>query len=147
MSDDDVLEHSSQGESSLLDVAELLEIANSKVFDDQDGLTERKKNFEKVTSFFDLIKSSNNEDANLAEQDQSPGSSAEETLDEEIVGLKISSKVKSSFLGRNSYLSPNISAGIQYGHLKLHLSVTDILKSLNGLWNLSNVCIFIHLFL
>ena len=91
MSDDDVLEHSSQDDSSLVDVAELLEIANSKVFDDQDGLTERKKNFEKVTSFFDLIKSSNNEDANLAEPDQSPESSAEETLDEEIVGLKISS--------------------------------------------------------
>ena len=91
MSDDDVLEHSSQDDSSLVDVAELLEIANSKVFDDQDGLTERKKNFEKVTSFFDLIKSSNNEDANLAEPNQSPESSAEETLDEEIVGLKISS--------------------------------------------------------
>ena len=91
MSDDDVLEHSSQDDSSLVDVAELLEIANSKVFDDQDGFTERKKNFEKVTSFFDLIKSSNNEDANLAEPDQSPESSAEETLDEEIVGLKISS--------------------------------------------------------
>jgi hypothetical protein len=91
MSDDDVLEHSNQGESSSLDVAELLEIANSKVFDDQDGLTERKKNFEKVTSFFDLIKSSNIEDANLAKPDQSPESSAEETVDEEIVGLKISS--------------------------------------------------------
>ena len=91
MSDDDVLEHSSQDESSLVDVAELLEIANSKVFDDQDGFTERKKNFEKVTSFFDLIKSSNNDDAYLAEQDQSPESSAEDTLDEEIVGLKISS--------------------------------------------------------
>ncbi len=91
MSDDDVLEHNSQDDSSLVDVAELLEIANSKVFDDQDGLTERKKNFEKVTSFFDLIKSSNNEDANLAEPNQSPESSAEETLDEEIVGLKISS--------------------------------------------------------
>ena len=42
MSDDDVLEHSGQDESSSVDVAELLEIANSKVFDDQDGLTERK---------------------------------------------------------------------------------------------------------
>ncbi len=91
MSNDDVLEHSSQDDSSLVDVAELLEIANSKVFDDQDGLTERKKNFERVTSFFDLIKSSNNEDANLAEPDQSPESSTEETLDEEIIGLKISS--------------------------------------------------------
>ena len=54
MSEDDVLEHSSHNESSSVDVEELLEIANSKVFDDQDGLTERKKNFEKVTSFFDL---------------------------------------------------------------------------------------------
>ena len=91
MSNDDVLEQSSQGESISVDIADLLEIANSKVFDDQDGLTERKKNFEKVTSFFDLIKSSNNEDANLAEPDQSPESSTEETLDEEIIGLKISS--------------------------------------------------------
>ena len=91
MSDDDVLEQSSQGESSSVDIADLLEIANSKVFDDQDGLIDGNKNFEKVTSFFDLIKSSNNEDTILAEQDQSSENSEEETLDEEIVGLKISS--------------------------------------------------------
>jgi hypothetical protein len=91
MSNDDVLEQSSQGESNSVDIADLLEIANSKVFDDQDGLIDGNKNFEKVTSFFDLIKSSNNEDTILAEQDQSSESSEEETLDEEIVGLKISS--------------------------------------------------------
>ena len=91
MSEDDVLEQNSQGEGSSVDIADLLEIANSKVFDDQDGLTDGNKNFEKVTSFFDLIKSSNNEDTILAEQDQSSESSEEETLDEEIVGLKISS--------------------------------------------------------
>ena len=91
MSDDDVLDQSSQGESSSVDIADLLEIANSKVFDDQDGLIDGNKNFEKVTSFFDLIKSSNNEDTILAEQDQSSENPEEETLDEEIVGLKISS--------------------------------------------------------
>ena len=91
MSEDNVLEHSSQDESSSVDIVELLEAANSKVFDDQDGLTDRNKNFEKVASFFDLIKSSNNEETNLAEQDQIPESSAEESLDEEIEGLKISS--------------------------------------------------------
>ena len=91
MSNDDVLEQSSKGESSSVDIADLLEIANSKVFDDQDGLTDGNKNFEKVTSFFDLIKSSNNEDTTLAEQDKSSESSEEETLDEEITGLKISS--------------------------------------------------------
>ena len=91
MSDDDVLDQSSQGESSSVDIADLLEIANSKVFDDQDGLIDGNKNFEKVTSFFDLIKSSNNEDTILAEQVQSSENPEEETLDEEIVGLKISS--------------------------------------------------------
>ena len=91
MSNEDVLEHSGQQEESSVDIADLLEIANSKVFDDQDGLTDSNKNFEKVTSFFDLIKSSDNEDFNLAEHGQSPESSAEESLDEEIVGLKVSS--------------------------------------------------------
>ena len=91
MSNDEVLEQGSQGESSSVDIADLLEIANSKVFDDQDGLTDSNKNFEKVTSFFDLIKSSDNEDFKLAEHGQSPESSAEESLDEEIVGLKVSS--------------------------------------------------------
>ena len=91
MSEDNVLEHSSQDESSSVDIVELLEAANSKVFDDQNGLIDTNKNFEKVSSFFDLIKSSNNEDTNLAEQDESPGSSAEENSDEENMGLKISS--------------------------------------------------------
>ena len=91
MPNEDVLEQSSQQEDSSVDIADLLEIANSKVFDDQDGLTDSNKNFEKVTSFFDLIKSSDNEDFKLAEHGQSPESSAEESLDEEIVGLKVSS--------------------------------------------------------
>ena len=91
MSSDDVLEQNGQDESSSVDIAELLAAANSKVFDDQNGLIDANKNFEKVSSFFDLIKSSNNEDTNLAEQDESPGSSAEENSDEEIIGLKISS--------------------------------------------------------
>ena len=91
MSNDDVLEQNGQDESSSVDIEELLAAANSKVFDDQNSLLDTSKNFEKVSSFFDLIKSSNNEDTNLAEQDQSPESSAEEVLDEELVGLKISS--------------------------------------------------------
>ena len=91
MSNDDVLEQNGQDESSSVDIAELLAAANSKVFDDENGLIDANKNFEKVSSFFDLIKSSNNEDTNLADQDESPESSAEENPDEEIIGLKISS--------------------------------------------------------
>jgi hypothetical protein len=91
MSNDDVLEQNGQDESSSVDIVELLAAANSKVFDDQNGLIDTNKNFEKVSSFFDLIKSSNSEDTNLAEQDENPESSAEENSDEEIIGLKISS--------------------------------------------------------
>ena len=91
MSNDDVLEQNGRDESSSVDIVELLAAANSRVFDDQNGLTDKNKNFEKVSSFFDLIKSSNNEDANSAEQDQSSENSAEESLDEEIVGLRIAS--------------------------------------------------------
>ena len=91
MSNDDILEQNGQDESSSVDIAELLAAANSKVFDDENGLIDANKNFEKVSSFFDLIKSSNNEDTNLAEQDENPESSAEENSDEEIIGLKISS--------------------------------------------------------
>ena len=91
MSNDDVFEQNGHDESSSVDIAELLAAANSKVFDDQNGLIDANKNFEKVSSFFDLIKSSNNEDTNLAEQDENLESSAEESLDEEIIGLKISS--------------------------------------------------------
>ena len=91
MSNDDVLEKNGKDESSSVDIAELLAAANSKVFDDENGLIDANKNFEKVSSFFDLIKSSNNEDTNLAEHDESLGSSVEESLEEEVVGLKISS--------------------------------------------------------
>lgn len=91
MSNDDVLEQNGQKETSSVDIVELLAAANSKVFDDQNGLIDTNKNFEKVSSFFDLIKSSNSEDTNLAEQDENPESSAEENSDEEIIGLKISS--------------------------------------------------------
>ena len=39
--DDDVLEHNSQEEHGSVDIVDLLEIANSKVFDDEEGLETR----------------------------------------------------------------------------------------------------------
>ena len=83
MSNDDILEQSSQDESGSVDIAELLKAANSKVFDDQNNLIDTNKNFEKVSSFFDLIKSSNSEDANLLEQDLGSEGSSEDVLDGE----------------------------------------------------------------
>ena len=51
--------------------------------------------------------------------------------------LIISSKDKIWSFFKNSNASPYNSSGIQYLHLKLHLSVTEILKSSNFLPNLS----------
>ena len=80
--DDDVLEQNSQEEYGSVDIVDLLEIANSKVFDDEEGLVNRNKDFEKVSSFFDLIKSSDNEDQNVALSEQVSEASTEELSDE-----------------------------------------------------------------
>ena len=81
--DDDVLEQNSQEEYGSVDIVDLLEIANSKVFDDEEGLVNRNKDFEKASSFFDLIKSSDNEDQNVALSEQVSEASIEELSDEE----------------------------------------------------------------
>ena len=81
--DNDVLEPNSQEEYGSVDIVDLLEIANSKVFDDEEGLVNRNKDFEKVSSFFDLIKSSDNEDQNVALSEQVSEASIEEPSDEE----------------------------------------------------------------
>ena len=81
--DNDVLEPNSQEEYGSVDIVDLLEIANSKVFDDEEGLVNRNKDFEKVSSFFDLIKSSDNEDQNVALSEQVSEASVEELSDEE----------------------------------------------------------------
>ena len=90
MSNDDVLEQSSQDESSSVDIVELLKAANSKVFDDHNNLIDTNKNFEKVSSFFDLIKSSNSENVNLVEQNQGSEGSSKDVLDEEILAEEAS---------------------------------------------------------
>lgn len=81
--DNDVLEPNSQEEYGSVDIVDLLEIANSKVFDDEEGLVNRSKDFQKVSSFFDLIKSSDNEDQNVALSEQVSEASIEELSDEE----------------------------------------------------------------
>ena len=81
--DNDVLEPNSQEEYGSVDIVDLLEIANSKVFDDEEGLVNRNKDFEKVSSFFDLIKSSDNEDQNVALSEKVSEASIEELSDEE----------------------------------------------------------------
>ena len=70
MSNEDILEQSSQGENSSLDIKELLEVANSKSFDDEDDLLRKDKTFQKASSFFDLIKTSSMDEVESLEKKQ-----------------------------------------------------------------------------
>ena len=70
MSNEDILEQSSQGENSSVDIKELLEVANSKAFDDEDDLLRKDKTFQKASSFFDLIKTSSVDEVGSREKQQ-----------------------------------------------------------------------------
>ena len=70
MSNEDILEQSSEGENSSIDIKELLEVANSKAFDDEDDLLRKDKTFQKASSFFDLIKTSSEDQVDSREKQQ-----------------------------------------------------------------------------
>ena len=57
MESDDILDQSQENQVDSIDIRDLLDVANAKVFDDDHDLISKTKNFEKVSSFFDLIKS------------------------------------------------------------------------------------------
>ena len=88
MSNEDILEQSSEGENSSIDIKQLLEAANSKAFDDEDDLLRKDKTFEKVSSFFDLIKSSSTDDVGSREEQQveqqSDGTSGVDLVEKEV---------------------------------------------------------------
>ena len=89
MSNEDILEQSSEGENSSIDIKQLLEAANSKAFDDEDDLLRKDKSFEKVSSFFDLIKASSTDDVGSREEQQveqqSDGTSGVDLVEKEVV--------------------------------------------------------------
>ena len=70
MSNEDILEQSSQSENSSIDIKELLEVANNKAFDDEDDLLRKEKTFQKASSFFDLIKTSSEDQVEPWEKQQ-----------------------------------------------------------------------------
>ena len=89
MSNEDILEQSSEGENSSIDIKQLLEAANSKAFHDEDDLLRKDKTFEKVSSFFDLIKASSTDDVGSREEQQveqqSDGTSGVDLVEKEVV--------------------------------------------------------------
>ena len=89
MSNEDILEQSSEGENSSIDIKQLLEAANSKAFDDEDDLLRKDKSFEKVSSFFDLIKASSTDEVVSREvqqvEQESDGTSGIDLVEKEVV--------------------------------------------------------------
>ena len=57
MESDDILDQSQENQVDSIDIRDLLDEANAKVFDDDHDLISKSRNFEKVASFFELIKS------------------------------------------------------------------------------------------
>ena len=69
MESDDILDQSQKNQIDSIDIRDLLDVANAKVFDDDHDLISKTKNFEKVASFFDLIKSESVEELESIESD------------------------------------------------------------------------------
>ena len=69
MESDDILDQSQENQVDSIDIRDLLDVANAKVFDDDHDLISKTKNFEKVASFFDLIKSDTIAEAESVESD------------------------------------------------------------------------------
>ena len=69
MESDDILDQSQENQVDSIDIRDLLDVANAKVFDDDHDLISKTKNFEKVASFFDLIKSESAEEPKSIESD------------------------------------------------------------------------------
>ena len=88
MSNEDILEQSSEGESSSIDIKELLEVANSKAFDDEDELLRKDKTFQKASSFFDLIKTSSEDQVDSPEK-QLVEQQTDETFEEDFIEKKV----------------------------------------------------------
>ena len=78
MESDDILDQSQENQVDSIDIRDLLDVANAKVFDDDHDLISKTKNFEKVASFFDLIKSDTVAEPEIVESDFTNSTSQEE---------------------------------------------------------------------
>jgi len=78
MESDDILDQSQENQVDSIDIRDLLDVANAKVFDDDYDLISKTKNFEKVASFFDLIKSDTVAEPESVESDFTNSTTQEE---------------------------------------------------------------------
>ena len=78
MESDDILDQSQENQVDAIDIRDLLDVANAKVFDDDHDLISKTKNFEKVASFFDLIKSDTVAEPESVESDFTNSTTQEE---------------------------------------------------------------------
>jgi len=78
MESDDILDQSQENQVDSIDIRDLLDVANAKAFDDDHDLISKTKNFEKVASFFDLIKSDTVAEPESVESDFTNSTTQEE---------------------------------------------------------------------
>ena len=78
MESDDILDQSQENQVDSIDIRDLLDVANAKVFDDDHDLISKTKSFEKVASFFDLIKSDTVAEPESVESDFTNSTTQEE---------------------------------------------------------------------
>lgn len=56
-----------ESDTDAVDISKLLETVNTRVYDDHEDLLRKDQSFEKISSFFDLIKSSGDDELNILE--------------------------------------------------------------------------------
>lgn len=102
MESDDILDQSQENQVDSIDIRDLLDVANAKVFDDDHDLISKTKNFEKVASFFDLIKSDTVAEPESVESDFTNSTTQEEdtgddndSVDQEKGGIDLEKAVSS----------------------------------------------------
>ncbi|MAI18843.1 MAG: hypothetical protein CBC71_08370 [Rhodobacteraceae bacterium TMED111] len=104
MESDDILDQSQENQVDSIDIRDLLDVANAKVFDDDHDLISKTKNFEKVASFFDLIKSDTVAEPESVESDFTNSTTQEEdtgddndSVDQEKDGIDQEKAVSSDY--------------------------------------------------
>ena len=104
MESDDILDQSQENQVDSIDIRDLLDVANAKVFDDDHDLISKTKNFEKVASFFDLIKSDTVAEPESVESDFTNSTTQEEdtgddndSVDQEKGGIDQEKAVSSDY--------------------------------------------------
>ena len=79
-----------ESDTDAVDISKLLEAVNTRVYDDHEDLLRKDQPFEKISSFFDLIKSSGDDELNIldGEKEEKQGD-LNQSIDVNDIGLSL----------------------------------------------------------